>query len=160
MSSYVVQYTTADLVAQQLALTPDTNNPGNYFLWDISIPIETLTTFANESNQHVTSQIGDITNTSDIVTISLANQWAAKFGAYRLLTMMAVNWTMSGMRINLGSITVDRLNAMRAGIAEVKAKLLEDIARLTQQVGAQVDIIDHPSQSSPNKYISLGPPPQ
>jgi hypothetical protein len=133
-SNIIPYYATTTNTINQLNIQPDPNSPGNYLLWDFDIPEAQITLFTQEANQHVFALIGDITTGGPSYRLYLAQQLAAKFAAYRLISMMAINWTVTGMTVAIGSVNINRLPALQAAVTEVKSKLLEDINRLTLQV--------------------------
>jgi hypothetical protein len=149
--SNVVIYTTNTQIANELGLTTDNN--GNYYLWQVPTAPSVVDNFVTQANQFTTALFGDLS--TDLTLFPLAQMFASKWAALRLVEQLAINWQVSGLRSNLGNIGIDRLPALTAAATAVTTRLKEDLNRLYMTlVNVNEGIINSWQPGSP--YIVTG----
>lgn len=127
MSSTVTYCSPVDII-QELNLQRDPNNPDSYLLWQIATTYDILDRFAFQANTFTTNLFGDLSTNAQY--LPLAQQYASKWASLRVAQQMAINWQVSGFRVGVGNVSVDRLPALEAAMAQVKERLTEDLSKL------------------------------
>jgi hypothetical protein len=152
-SQPTIVYTDVNSVVTELNLVPDPNIPTNYYLWQISTPVGVVANYVSEANQYTTALYGDLSTNVNLFT--LAHAYATKWASLRLVTQMAINWQISGMKFQAGNISIDRLNAMVAALQELKQRLETDLIKyyilLSDYTQSGVN-----SYKSPSPYVESG----
>ena len=116
------------MVVRELNLQQDQSNPNNYFLWQISTPLDVINHFVNQSNEYTTNLFGDTRTAAN--AYALCKQYAVKKAALYLVQEGAINWQVSGLRAQLGNLSVDRLAALKEAATLVSTRLEQEIYRL------------------------------
>lgn len=148
--STAVNYTDILEIKSELGLQQDTN--GNWLMWQIPIDGEVIQHYAQQANEQTTMKFGDLSSASPLF-FSYGKQYATKWAALRLIQMMSLNWQVSGMRMGLGNLSIDRLPALMAAANMIVARLTEDLQNLYVQLSDVTAINSYTTQSP---YIITG----
>jgi hypothetical protein len=127
MSTSVVNYCSAVDLIQELNLQRDPNNADSYILWQMPTTYDIIARFAFQGNSYTTLLFGDLTTNTQY--LPAAQAYAAKWAALRLAQQMAINWQVSGFRVGVGNLSIDRLETMRSAMKEVVERLTTDISK-------------------------------
>jgi hypothetical protein len=143
-----VTYTDKNNLITELNLQQDSSNPNNYILWAIPTSSDVISYYVNQANEYTTQVFGDLSSSD---SFPLAKQFATKMASLWLIQNMSTNIALSGVRLGVGAVSVERLPALNDAFTKLEASLKEQIDRLYQML-CQVESFDAYHPSSP--YIT------
>lgn len=149
-STLPVEYTDAQQVIKLLALKQDSTDSNKYIVWAIPISLDVINQFVKYGNEQTTALWGNLTNSP---SLGLARQYATWRAVLNLIETMTLQWTVSGMPVTVGDISIQRLQAMQAASAEFKARAEIEVWRIYVLLS---DMAFPQNYQSPSPYIQTG----
>jgi hypothetical protein len=149
-SNMPIPYSNATDVITVLNLQPYYNDPNKYLIWMVPTSINVINRFVTWANVRTTALFGDLTQSTQY---GLAQQYATWLAVLNLMEMMSINWAISGWPVQVGDISINRLQGMIPALEAIKEQAQSEL----QKLYILLSQFSFPNNyQSPSPYIYMG----